>query len=110
MRSTSVHVVGRARKVSYIGKIVSSGRHGVVLQLADGRRVRVGKTAARKNTRRARAAGSVSISLSAEGLLPILGPRPRRRPVEALYSIVLGTLLGAFLVVLAVLAVRAFSR
>jgi hypothetical protein len=59
-RVTSLRVVGRVRKVAYIGKVVSSGRHGVVLQLADGRRVRVG---ARKSTRHARAAGSVSISL-----------------------------------------------
>jgi uncharacterized protein YjeT (DUF2065 family) len=53
---------------------------------------------------------SVSISLSAEGLLPILAPRRARKPLDAVYSIVLGTLLGAVLVVLAVVAARLVAK
>src|SRR5690348_204311 len=37
---------------------------------------------------------SVSISLSAEGLLPIPPPRRQRKPLDAVYSIALGVLLG----------------
>ncbi len=51
---------------------------------------------------------SVSISLSAEGLVPTPVPE-RPEPSEAVRSVVLGTLLGALLVVLVVLAVRLFS-
>jgi hypothetical protein len=59
-RVTKLRVKGRARKVSYIGKVVASSKRGVVLQLADGRRVRVGK---KGKAARARAAGSVSIQI-----------------------------------------------
>ncbi|HVU03985.1 MAG TPA: hypothetical protein VHE30_19635 [Polyangiaceae bacterium] len=54
---------------------------------------------------------SVSISLSAEGFVPERRPeRTERLRGEAIRSVVLGTLLGALLVVLTVLVVRAFSN
>jgi len=53
---------------------------------------------------------SVSISLSAEGLLPIPPQRRQRKPLDAVYSIALGVLLGALLVVLAVVAIRLIAK
>jgi hypothetical protein len=60
-RVTKLRLKGRARKVSYMGKVVASSKSGVVLQLADGRRVRIGK---KGRANRARAAGSVSIQIT----------------------------------------------
>jgi hypothetical protein len=59
-RVTKLRLKGRARKLSYMGKVVASNKRGVVLQLADGRRVRVGK---KGRANRARAAGSISIQI-----------------------------------------------
>jgi hypothetical protein len=53
---------------------------------------------------------SVSISLSAEGLLPLPEPPRSPRKLDAVYSIALGTLLGALLVVLAVIAARVLGQ
>jgi hypothetical protein len=61
-RVTKLRLKGHARKLRYIGKVVASGKGGVVLKLADGRRVRLGGKG-RHAAHRVRAAGTVSIEV-----------------------------------------------
>jgi hypothetical protein len=61
-RVTKLRLKGRAHKISFYATVVSSGSKGVVLRLANGRRVRLGGK--RKHAApRIKAAGSVSVSV-----------------------------------------------
>jgi hypothetical protein len=65
-RVTKLRLKGRAHKLAFYGTVVASGKRNVVLQLADGRRVRLGtkaKAKAKAKAQAARAAGTVSIQL-----------------------------------------------
>jgi hypothetical protein len=54
---------GHARKVAFYAKVVASGRSGVVLRLADGRRVKLGGGKKKRAHNRAAAAGSVTVNI-----------------------------------------------
>jgi hypothetical protein len=58
---------GRARKVAFYGKVVASGKSGVLLRLADGRRVKLGGGRNRKAARK-RVAAAGSVTLNIQGL------------------------------------------
>jgi hypothetical protein len=63
-RITRARVKGRSRKLSFYATVVSNGKGGVVLKLANGRRVRIGgKKRAHRKAGAVKAAGSVSIKV-----------------------------------------------
>jgi hypothetical protein len=53
---------------------------------------------------------SVSISLEAAGILPLPPPVAQSSRFRPIYSVALGSLLGALIVALMALVVRAFAR
>ena len=65
-RITSLRVDGRARKIAFLGKVVSAGGKGLVLRLGDGSQLRLGK---RQLGHRGRVHRS-SVQINLEGLDP----------------------------------------
>ncbi|HKN94267.1 MAG TPA: DUF5666 domain-containing protein [Thermoleophilaceae bacterium] len=66
-RITALRVEGRARKIAFLGKVVSSGGKGVVLRLGDGQQLKLAKR--QFGTHRKRAHRS-SVQINLQGLTP----------------------------------------
>ncbi|HEX6461382.1 MAG TPA: copper-binding protein [Thermoleophilaceae bacterium] len=64
-RITSLRVAGRARKLAFLGKVVSNGSKGVVLRLGDGQDLRLGKRRFGKHR-----AHHSSVQINLQGLNP----------------------------------------
>lgn len=68
-RISSLRVAGRARKVAFYAKVVSSAAKGVVLRLGDGQELRLGKRQLGRHAGHRRAHRS-SVQINLEGLNP----------------------------------------
>lgn len=65
-----VRVDGRAKVLKFYGRVVSSGTHGLVLRLGDGKKIKLGGKSHRFGKAAADAGGSPSISITIDGLQP----------------------------------------
>jgi preprotein translocase subunit YajC len=66
-RITALRVNGRAHKLAFLGKVVSSGSKGVVLRLGDGQQLRLSK---RQFARHAKRGHRSSVQINLQGLNP----------------------------------------
>lgn len=69
-RVVALRVRARAHRYSFLGKVASSGRKGVVVRLADGRRLRLATAAKRLGAVKGKAHAAGSITLNIQGLKP----------------------------------------